>query len=338
MYEQAKKIQSIIDSAERIVVIQADNPDGDSLASALALEEVLGDMGKEVALYCGVDMPTHLTYLPGWDRVSRELPKQFDASIIVDNGSDTLLEKLQITGQKAWVKAKPIIVIDHHTTEATIDYASVLLAEKAVATGEVLYELAQQLKWPLTARARNMLATSIMSDSLGLVSEGTSPRSIHIIAELVESGVKLAALDTARRDMMRKSPALQRYKGELLQRIEYFGDNNEIATVTIPWQEIETYSPFYNPSMLVIDDMRLTEGTAVAIAFKVYKDGKVTAKIRCNYGHAIGNELAEYFGGGGHPYASGFKITDKQNFEDIKKGTVAKAQELLAKLEQDETL
>lgn len=338
MYTQAEEIQNIISGAERIVVIQADNPDGDSLASALALEEILGDLGKEVALYCGVDMPAHLTYLPGWDRVTKELPKQFDASIIVDNGSDALLEKLQVTGQKAWLKTKPIVVIDHHTTEATIEYATVLLTEKAVATGEVLYELAQQLKWPLNASAKNMLATSIMSDSLGLVSEGTSPRSIHIIAELVESGVKLAALDTARRDMMRKSPELQSYKGELLRRIEYFGDNNEVATITIPWQEIEKYSPFYNPSMLVIDDMRLTEGTAVAIAFKVYKDGKVTAKIRCNFGHPIGNELAEHFGGGGHPYASGFKITDGRSFEDIKKETVTKAQELLAKLERDETI
>lgn len=337
MYEQSGAIQNIIDSAGRVVIIQADNPDGDSLGSALALEQILGDMGKETALYCGVDIPPHLTYLPGWDRVDKELPRQFDAAIVVDNSSDLLLEKLQQSREKAWLKTKPLIVLDHHTTEATIDYASVLLRAKAVATGEVIYELAKQLHWPLNAVAKNMLATSIMSDSLGLVSEGTSARSIHIIAELVEAGVKLAALDTARRDMMRKSPELQRYKGRLLQRIEYFGNHNEVAVVTIPWEEIEKYSPLYNPSMLVIDDMRLTEGTAIAIALKVYRDGKVTAKIRCNFGHGIGNQLAEYFGGGGHPYAAGFKVTGKA-FEAVRRECIEKASELLAKLEQDETV
>ncbi len=64
-----KKIQNITDQAENIVIIQADNPDADSLASALALEQILGDMGKKVHLYCGVSIPSYLRYLEGWDRV-----------------------------------------------------------------------------------------------------------------------------------------------------------------------------------------------------------------------------------------------------------------------------
>ncbi len=42
---------SLINDARKIVVIQAENPDGDSLGSSLALEEILGDLGKEVSLY-----------------------------------------------------------------------------------------------------------------------------------------------------------------------------------------------------------------------------------------------------------------------------------------------
>ena len=43
MFETAQKL---IQEADKIVVIQAENPDGDSLGSSLALEEVLSDMGK----------------------------------------------------------------------------------------------------------------------------------------------------------------------------------------------------------------------------------------------------------------------------------------------------
>lgn len=335
-YPEATDIQKILDGAQRVVILQADNPDGDSLASALALEQILGDMGKEPMLYCGVDIPGYLTYLEGWDRVSKELPTKFDASIIVDTSADSLFEKLEQTGQKGWVGAKPVILIDHHATEASITFANVNCNYPAVATGEVIYELAQQLQWPLNLTAKNRLVTAIMSDSLGLTTEATTARSIHIVAELVEGGVSIAALEQKRRALMRKSPELVRYKGELLQRVEYSA-NNRIATVTIPWAEIQKYSPLYNPSMLVIDDMRLTTDTEVAVAFKLYNDGHITAKIRCNYGFGIAAKLAEHFGGGGHAYASGFKIINGRPFNEIKSECIKVATDLLENLKQETT-
>jgi bifunctional oligoribonuclease and PAP phosphatase NrnA len=332
-YPEATKIGELLTSAQRIVVLQADNPDGDSLGSALALEQILGDMGKEPILYCGVDIPTYLRYLAGWDRVTKELPNQFDASIIVDTGADSLFENLEKSGQKGWIKAKPTIVIDHHATEANIDFAEVICNPTAVATGEVIYELAKQLEWPLNQTAKNMIATAILSDSLGLMTQATSARSIHIIGELVEAGVSLADLEQARRELMRKSPEITHYKGELLQRVQYFS-NNRIAIITIPWKEIEAYSSQYNPSMLVLEDMRMTTGTHLAIAFKTYNNDRVTAKIRANQGFGIADKLAEHFGGGGHPYASGFKVQNGRSFEDIKSECIEVATQLLGQIER----
>lgn len=330
-------IQSILAKAKRIVIIQADNPDGDSLASSLALEQMLGDMGKEPLLYCGIDMPQHLTYLPGWDRVSKELPSQFDASIIVDTSSLGLLEMLDKSGHKSWVATKPTIVIDHHANvQNTITFATAVWNQPGVATGEVIYELATTLNWPINLEAANMLATAILSDSLGLTTDQTTARSIHIIAELVERGVQLAALDNTRRELMRKSPELVHYKGQLLQRVEYH-DNDRIATVDIPWEEIEKFSHAYNPSMLVIDDMRWSENTAVAVSFKQYPDGKITAKIRANFGSPVASKLAEHFGGGGHDYAAGFKMTDSKPLNEVKSECIRVASELLDKLEQEKS-
>ena len=335
-YKEAKQIGEILSGAQRVLVLQADNPDGDSLGSALALEQILGDMGKEPVLYCGVDIPQYLRYLPGWDRVVKELPSQFDASIIVDTGADSLFENLDKSGQKGWVKAKPVIVIDHHATEADIAFATVICNHPAVATSEVIYELAHQLGWPLSLAAKEMLTIAIMADSLGLVTEATSARSIHIIAEMVEDGVSLAELEHARRLLMRKSPELVHYKGDLLQRVEYFSDD-QVAVITIPWQEIEQYSFQYNPSMLVLDDMRMTTGTYIAIAFKTYNNDRITAKIRCNQGYPIAGKLAEHFGGGGHPYASGFKIQDGRTFKEIKAECISLAFRLLNQLEKEKS-
>jgi phosphoesterase RecJ-like protein len=334
MYPEAQKINQILGDAKHIVIMQADNPDGDSLGSALALEQILGEMGKEPYLYCGVDIPTYLSYLEGWDRVIKELPPIFDASIIVDTSADSLFETLEKSRQKSQLHRKPCIIIDHHAVELSIPYATVSCNHEAVATGEVIYELAQHLHWPLSHNAKEAIATAIMADSLGLVTSATSARSIHIVAELVEGGVSLAELEHARRALMRKSPELIHYKGELLQRVEYYADDR-IAAISIPWKEIETYSSQYNPSMLVMEDMRMTTNTEVAIAFKIYQDGKITGKIRCNQTAPIAGDLAKHFGGGGHPYASGFKIQDGKPFNEVKSECINLATDLLTNLQRE---
>ncbi len=334
MDNEAEQIRKITDSAQTIVIVQADNPDADSLASALALEAIFEDQGKRVILYCGVDLPSYLHYLPGWGRVVNELPKQLDAAVIVDTASESLLEQLNKQGAKGWLAARPVVVLDHHSTEPSITFADVTYNPPAVATGEIIYELAQKLGWLVGREAMDLIAVAILSDSLGLMSASTTARSIHIVAELVEKGVKLPELESARRETLRRESELIHYKGQLLQRVEFYSDER-IATVTIPWEEIEKYSPLYNPPMLVIDDMRLAKNTEMAICFKLYKDGKITAKIRCNYGYAVADKLAEHFDGGGHPLASGFKITDGRPFDEIKSETIKTAAKLLDEIEQE---
>lgn len=331
---QISQIDSLVSQAKSIVIVQADNPDGDSLASALALEQILGDLGKEPLLYCGVDIPTYLRYLPGWDRVNSELPKQFDLSIIVDTSSETLLEKLAATGQMMWLKSKPCIVIDHHEGEQSISFATISMNKPAVASGELIYAIAQELDWPLNHSAVTMIATSIMADSRGLTTDKTSARSIHVIAELVEQGVSIPELEAARRASMRRPAELVTYKGVLLQRVEYY-DDNRIAVITIPWKEIEKYSHAYNPTMLVIEDMLLAEGTQIAIGLKQYPDGKTTAKLRANYGAPVAGKLGVHFGGGGHSYAAGFKVTDGRSFDEIKIECISQATELLDNLNKE---
>jgi bifunctional oligoribonuclease and PAP phosphatase NrnA len=330
-----KKIQDIIDQAQDIVIIQADNPDADSLASALALEQILGDMGKKIHLYCGVAIPTYLRYLQGWDRVQDLLPVKFDVGIIVDTSAVALLEKLEENNSLRWLKSKPCIIIDHHLeTKPTIDFAQVIYLEKAVSTGELIYELSNKLSWKRNPLANDLLAVSIFSDSLGLTSEGTSARSIAIISELVAQGVNIPALEAARRSMQKKSPELLKYKAQLLERVGYSPDRR-VAHVSIPWEDIEKYSPEYNPSMLVIDEMRQVTGVELAVAFKNYPDGRITAKLRANYGSPVAADTAKRFGGGGHPYAAGFRVTDGRPFNELKAECIQAALELLDTLKKD---
>jgi phosphoesterase RecJ-like protein len=329
-YPAASQVAKIVDGAEHIVIVQADNPDADSLASSLALEQILGEMGKTVTLYCGIDTTKYLQFISGWDRVTKDLPSNFDAAILVDCSSISLLQQLQKTNQIGALRTRPFVIIDHHDVENDVTInATEVVDTKAVATGEVIYLLAQQLGWKLDVSSASYLATSIMADSLGLTSDQTSARSIFVLAALVELGANLSELDAKRRAHSDKSPDIISYKGKLLQRIEYYCDN-QLALVTIPWEEIQTYSPFYNPSVLALEELRQAVGVKLAIALKLYPDGKITGKLRCNFGARVAGQLAEHFGGGGHPMAAGFKTT-KWKYDALKQEIITKTTELLEK-------
>lgn len=313
MYES---FQQIIAEAEKVLIIQAENPDGDSLGTSLALEEILGELGKKPLLYCPVDIPKYLRHARGWDRVTQEWPKKFDVAIIVDTASEILLERALIPEQRARLEKSPVIVIDHHETAGDLQFKTIdIVDNECVATGELVYKTAKAFDWPINSRAAENLVIAIMADSLGLTTPNTTSESVRAVAELVELGASLSEIENRRREFMKKSPEILAYKGRLIERIEYHLDG-QLGFIHIPWNEIEQFSNQYNPSMLVLDEMRLVEGVKLGIALKSYPDGKITGKIRANPEAPIAEIIAGYFGGGGHMYAAGFRVFD--NYETVK--------------------
>lgn len=333
--EEIDKLKKLLSGATTVVIIQADNPDGDSLASALALEEILGDLNKQTHLYCGVDMPDYLKHLKGWDRVNKEIPTAFDLSVIVDTSANDLLTKLNESPARSWVASKPVIVLDHHSgVKCDISYASLVINDdEAVSTGEVIYKIATALKWPLNLQAKTHILSSILSDSLGLSSDGTTPTTYRIVADLVESGVNRSELEEARKALNKMPVSIYSYKADLIKRTEFMV-GGKVAFVSIPHDEVMEYSPLYNPGPLIHGDMLQVENVLVAIVVKVYKDGRITGSIRTSAKAPVAAEIAQKFGGGGHVYASGFKITDGTKLTEVKEAVNSLAKELLNGVEQ----
>lgn len=297
-----------LEDAQKIVIIQAENPDGDSLGSALALEELLAENGKDVVLYCAIDMPKYLHYISGWDRVVKDWPTDRDAAIFVDTASQTLLvQALAVPGVRHFLESHPVIVLDHHQDEeGDLPFDFIMVNDPTcVATSELIYNLATDAGWAITPPAAESMFSAIQADSLGLTTQGTTANSYRVAAELVKLGAIPADIENRRREYMKKPADILQYKGVLIERIEYDLDGR-LATVHIPWEDIQEYSDRYNPSVLVLEEMRLVDTVEVAVALKTYPDGKVTGKIRTNA--PIANEVAGFFGGGGHEYAAGFKV------------------------------
>lgn len=320
---------NFIKDRSKIVIIQAENPDGDSLGSALALDYLLE--GKEVSLYCPVDIPKYLRYFKDWSRVSNEFDFKADGYIIVDTAAEILLSKLlDDAAIKNRLYAAPVLVIDHHETEDDLNFPHEKIIEVRPAAAEIVYRIAKDLKMEIKKEAAEVIFQGILSDTLGLTSQSVSAETFEIAAELTRLGASITELEDRRREFMKKSARILDYKADLIKRVEYSLDG-ELATVCIPWDDIKKYSDEYNPNVLILEELRLVEGVRVAVAVKTYPDGKVTGKIRCGSDTPIAEKIAGYFGGGGHPLAAGFRTYDV-SYEDVVRDLV----EIVPKLIEEE--
>ena len=309
-----KVFDDFLENKSKICVIQAENPDGDSLGSAIALDYLLST--KDVSLYCPVDIPKYLHYFADWSRVSNEFDYKADGYIIVDTAAEVLLSKLlDDTAIRNRLFSAPVLVIDHHETKDDIAFPHDAIIETRCACAEVIYRIAKDLNIKINQNAAEAIFQGILSDTLGLTSDSVSAETFEIAAELTRLGANISTLEDRRREFMKKSPRILDYKADLIKRIEYSLDG-KLATVHIPWDDIKEYSDEYNPNVLILEEMRLVEGVKVAVAIKTYPDGKVTGKIRCGLDSPIADKVAGYFGGGGHPFAAGFRTYDT-TYEEV---------------------
>lgn len=246
-------------------------------------------------------------YIKGWDRVEKDWPTDREVAIIVDTQAEALIQQaLAQPGVRHFLESHPVIILDHHETAGDLPFETITVVDpKAVATSELLYRLAKTAGWNITPDAAESMFISIQADSLGLTTPSTTADSYQVAADLVMLGANPAEVENRRREYMKKPADILKYKGELIERIEYFAEG-KLAIVHIPWEDIAEYSDRYNPSVLVLEEMRMVEGVEVAVAIKTYPDGKLTGKIRVNM--PIADVIAGYFGGGGHAYAAGFKV------------------------------
>ncbi len=309
-----KVVKQRVDEARRIVVVQPENPDADSLGTAVALEEILAEQGKDITLFCAIDMPKYLHYLEGWSRVVKDWDGRYDLAIVVDTAAEALLVKTLATpGFRSFTESHPVLVLDHHNDEREdeSDDSSLsfphefILDAEAAATSELVFAIAKENDWTVSRSAAENMLASILGDTLGLSTPSVTVKTMETVTELMKLGATPSAIEQKRREYMKKPADILAYKGELIQRIEYYCDGR-LALVHIPWEDIQQYSDRYNPSVLVLDEMRLVEGVDVAIAIKTYPDGKLTGKIRSN--KPIADTIAGFFGGGGHSYSAGYKI------------------------------
>jgi phosphoesterase RecJ-like protein len=187
-YLESQKILDRIKKAKRILLNCHRGPDSDSVGSALAMSQVLSDLGKEVTVICPSDIPSDLTFLKGADRIIRVNFTNFDFSsydlfVILDSSNYSL-----VTGLKDSLGPNiDSIVIDHHVSND--GYGKInLIDNETTSTGELLYGLFQDWKITLSEDVAECLLTGIIGDTGTFQYQNVGQKTLKIAADLMDKG------------------------------------------------------------------------------------------------------------------------------------------------------
>ena len=291
---------------ERIVLTTHVRPDGDGIASELALASILRMEGKSVYIVNHDATPEMYKWLPGaqsiisvTERGKGRIPRKIDLSVLLDCSSESRI------GMASEIvrRAHRIISIDHHeNTECFRDYCYINTDVSSI--GEILFKLLPDLKLYLNHDIATCFYTSILWDTGSFAYSNTSTRVFRIVSKLLEYDVDPAYVYS--RLFNSKSIAHFRLLGEALKLLK-LDSTGRIAYLIIPlhlYTEIGAKEEDNEGILEVIKGLKEVD----LIIFLRQLDEKMMKgslrsvnRIDCNY-------LAYLYGGGGHLKASGFVI------------------------------
>jgi phosphoesterase RecJ-like protein len=304
----------LISRAERVLIISHIRPDGDAVGSLLGLGLMLEELGKEVNLVLEDGVPLVFHHLTGADKVYREAVGVYDLIIVVDSSD---MERI---GSVLDDHGEPDVNIDHHPTNTQFAKLN-LVRDHAVATVEIIYDLALALSLPINLPIAEALLTGLLTDSLGFRTSNTSPRTLRIAAELMERGANIQVL--YRKAMLEKTFEAVSYWGQGLSRIQR-EDRLLWTSLSLEDRKIADY-PGRDDADLVNVLTRVRD-TDVCVVFVEQTDGSIKVSWRAQPGFDVAS-IATQFGGGGHKPAAGADI--KGDLERVQEEVLQATRKLL---------
>ena len=297
--------EAVVDAilgADRITAICHENPDADSLGSALALRFAMERAGKDVEVVAADGVPPFLAGLPGAGDVRRSPSLEPDVAVVLDG-------PLSRTGAVVrdhadWLGRATVVNIDHHVSNDGSGVTAAFVDPEAAATCEMMALLLPALGAELDERIATVLAAGIVQDTHTFAHPNATPRTLRVMADLVAAGAPLSRLHKAiYADKPFSTMALwgrmlngigQRRDGRIVhaaQTLEMLRETGSDATATEGF----------------VDLLASTRTGDITVLFKETDASHVRVSVRTT-DRADAVAITSAFGGGGHARAAGCSL------------------------------
>ena len=316
-------LHSVISSAQHVVLLTHQSPDGDAMGSSLAMYHYIKSLGKDAQVIVPNAFPDFLAWMPGANTVLLYDAHTAEANSLLE-GADLVIctdfnapSRIGALGDKMLTLACPKLMIDHHLHPT--DFADFIVSEpEASSTCELVYEVLSTLNSQLSTDIATCLYTGLMTDTGNFSYNSNRPQIYSIISQLVAVGANKDEIYNAvfnqysveRMKMvgyclyqkMRVFPehhtALIYLSRKELYRFNFQkGDAEGIVNMPLQSKDIH-YSVFMREDKATPDEMEKNGGISTKIKLSFRSQGDRPVNIFAS----------EVFNGGGHANAAGGEV------------------------------
>lgn len=296
-----KKILNMINTYDEIIIMRHKRPDPDALGSQLGLKAILKSIFPNKSIVALGEEEESLNYLGRMDRVSTlENP----LLIVLDTANRDRIDGDLSVGDK-------VIKIDHHPDHDS--YGDINVVETGVSsTSELVYLLASLWGFDndyINDESARVLFAGIVGDTGRFLFSNTSSMTHKIASEL-----KKFKFDAAKDMQLMNVTSINqfRFKGYLIDNFDI--TEKGVLSVWIPKSVLEKYNLTSNEASMSVNMYREIEEARIWF-MAVEEEDEIRVRLRSK--DIVINDVAEQFGGGGHPFASGASLSSQESIGDV---------------------
>lgn len=303
----AQAIAEVLTPDRRVVLTTHVNADGDGAGSEVGMWHLLKNQGISAQIANPTAFPDRYRFLlmgaheaDQTSRAARAIERA-DLILVLDISD---LGRLGHLASRVEGRGVPVVCIDHHVTDGSLPEGPRMVDPGACATGELVYDFARAVGWPVTPEIAHSLYVAILTDTGGFRFSNTTPRALRIAADLLEHGVQP---ENVYRDVYASEPEGRiRLIAEVADTLVVEPEHG-LAWVTVPPGALERHG--LDPEHLegVVELPRSIRDVRLALLFRELANGRIKVSFR-SVGDVDAAALAGTFGGGGHRRAAGASL------------------------------
>lgn len=310
-----------IDNSHSISLVSHINPDGDNLGSMLGFGLSLIKYGKNVDLVKPDLIPDDYRFLPGILHLSGygEVRDPMDLLIVLDSSDPSRLGE----NRHLLDLAKQVVNIDHHVSNSLFGDIKIVASE-ASSTGEIIYQIIEQLGFPLDKDIAACIYTAISTDTGRFSYQSVTSETHRIAAKLYEQGINGYEINKNLYQMrsLKKTKLFALGLSEMKLLFE-----GRLAIIGITQSMLAHTGAKIDDTEGIVEFLRDTDTVEAACLLKEMPENIFKVSIRTK-NILDANYICAIFGGGGHVRASGCTL-QAESLDEAEKMIIEEIAKLL---------
>ncbi|MEO0898898.1 MAG: bifunctional oligoribonuclease/PAP phosphatase NrnA [Bacteroidota bacterium] len=305
-------IKTLLSEPRRIAITMHAKADGDAIGSSLGLYHYLKQKGHRVEVVSPTDYPENLKWIAGTEDVQIG-PNDPDRASWTFEGADLIfcldfnaIHRLNDFAGSVEDSMAKKIMIDHHM-EPTGFHDLAYWDDEASSTAELIYRLVDDLEDldKLNEDMAEALYTGILTDTGSFRFTNTSPKVHKIVGHLLEAGADNHKIH----ESIYSNFSMDRVKflGHALLNCLHVKPELKTAYILLNKEVFKTFNLKSGDTEGLVNYALSIDGIKLGALISTQEDiVKFSLRSRDN---VSASQLAQHFGGGGHFYAAGARIT-----------------------------